>query len=366
MEIVFRTDASLDIGTGHVMRCLTLAHALREKGARCRFVCCAHKGNLLELILERGFEARPLPRSDGRGREVDAQSGTRPRHAAWLGNDWETDAQHSLAALGGAPVDWLIVDHYAIDVRWERRLRPACTRLMVIDDLADRAHDCDLLIDQNLGRLTADYAYLVPNGCRILVGPKYALLRPEFGELRPYSLARRASPQLNRLLITMGGVDKNNATGQVLEALFDSVLPADCRITVIMGPHAPWVEQVRRMAATMPWSTEVQTNVRDMARLMAESDLAIGAGGTTALERCCLGLPTLTLVLANNQQAGAMALQAVGATLILDDAVDIASDFKAKLTLLGRPQALLKMQGACRSITDGTGATKLAAELSHL
>lgn len=360
MNVVFRTDASLAIGAGHVMRSLTLAEALREKGAICRFVCRKHAGNLADLIRQRGFETTLLPVSNTPHFAMSLGSGP-----DWLGADWETDAAQTGACISESVIDWLIVDHYAIDVRWENRLRSACRHLMVIDDLADRPHDCDLLLDQNLGRSAADYAGLVPVACTVLAGPKYALLRPEFATRRNYSLTRRATPQLKRLLISMGGVDKDNASGEVLQALKKKrALAADCRITVVMGVHAPWIDAVREEAARMPWTTEVMVNVQDIASLMADSDLAIGAAGISAWERCCLGLPSLTLVLAENQRAGARALDSAGAALLLDEKNPLADELQEKIACLSMAQRLEIMQYACSSITDGSGAAILTSMLA--
>ena len=365
LRLAFRTDASLDIGTGHVMRCLTLADALRERGASCYFVCRAHPGNLLDLIRQRGYEADALPLSEDQTISDHAQSEPLPAHSSWVGTDWATDAQQTLAALGDVPADWLIVDHYGLDARWEHRLRPDCRRLMVIDDLADRSHHCDLLLDQNLGRRTTDYHDLVPAGCTVLAGPKYALLRPEFPALRPDSLARRASPQLKNLLITMGGIDKNNATLKVLDALRDCALPEDSRITVVMGVHAPWLEQVRALAATLPWPTEVRINISDMAQVMADSDLAIGAAGSTSWERCCLGLPTLLVVQAENQWAGARALQTQGAALLIGEPSVIQQKLAATLTPLLTERHLAEMSFAARAVTDGQGACRVVQHMER-
>ncbi|MDQ1362600.1 MAG: UDP-2,4-diacetamido-2,4,6-trideoxy-beta-L-altropyranose hydrolase [Pseudomonadota bacterium] len=355
-SIVFRTDASLNIGTGHVMRCLTLAQALRERGAQCSFICREHPGNLLELIRQRSFQVFALPVAHF-AEETEAQAN--PVHASWLGASWETDAEQTLAVLHNSPVDWVIVDHYALDARWECSVRPACAHIMVIDDLADRQHDCDLLLDQNLDRKVIDYARLVPDGCEILAGTEYALLRPEFAALRTYSLQRRTAAQFKHLLITMGGVDKDNATGRVLDALKNSALPDDCYITVVMGPHAPWLEQVRDQAAQMSWKTKVLVNVQDMAALMAESDLAIGAAGTTALERCSLGLPTLTLVLAENQRSGAHALAAKDCIMLLNGPLQLQYDLDRLLAVAIQPENLQKMQLASSAIVDGEGGVRI-------
>ncbi len=289
MKVVFRTDASLQIGIGHVMRCLTLADALRASGAECSFICREHPGNLLEQIRQRGYAVLGLPASSADPIPRDLEEAAESNHSSWLGSDWATDAAQTRVGAGETAIDWLIVDHYAIDARWEQALRPICRKLMVIDDLADRPHDCDLLLDQNLGRDVSDYRKLVPDDCTVLVGPRYALLRPEFAALRDYSMRRRAIPQLKHLLITMGGVDQADATGLALEALKDCQLPGGSHITVVMGPHAPWLERVQLLAAQMPLSTDVKVNVHNMAQLMADSDLAIGAAGSTSWERCCLG-----------------------------------------------------------------------------
>lgn len=357
MRVAFRADASLQIGTGHVMRCLTLAEALRECGADCRFICRNHPGNLISEIEQRGFDVSVLP-YDGKLTGTDT---TQPIHAAWLGEGWETDAEQTKVGASETAVDWLIVDHYALDVRWERALAPHYRKLMVIDDLADRPHACDLLLDQTFGRNAADYHPLVPADCHLLCGSQYALLRPEFATLRAYSLQRRAQPVLRALLITLGGVDKDNATGQVLQALRTCPLPADCRITVIMGAKAPWLDEVRKQAQDMTWPTRVLVGVSHMAQLMANSDLAIGAAGATSWERCCLGVPTILLSLAENQRKIADALSKAGAAHVFDASnlkrqPLIAPEYFGRLSLSGMSQA-------AAAITDGFGAARVAQTL---
>lgn len=355
-SILFRTDASLDIGTGHVMRCLTLAEALRERGASCRFVCRAHPGNLIDLIRQRGFAVHALLH-DPNWRPSELA----PAYASWLGADWRTDAEQTKVGAGATAVDWLTVDHYALDARWERQLRPVCRKLMVIDDLADRDHDCDVLLDQNLGRHAENYVSLVLRSCTVLAGPRYALLRPEFAALRPYSLIRRSSPQFKHLLIAMGGVDMDDATGKVLDALRICPLPEDCRITVVMGSHAPWLAQVRTKAATMPRPTEVQVNIRDMAILMADSDLAIGAAGSTSWERCCLGLPTIVILLAKNQFENGKALEAAGLAIVIPS--PHVSPCKLAESLASALHNILgdyaKISSQCTAISDGNGVQRL-------
>jgi UDP-2,4-diacetamido-2,4,6-trideoxy-beta-L-altropyranose hydrolase len=359
MNIVFRTDASLQIGTGHVMRCLTLAQALRERGARCEFISRAHPGNLIGLIRQRGFTVHELQCDHDWSKQENM-----PSHAGWLGADWQADAEQSKVRTGKTAIDWLIVDHYALDKRWETVMRANCRRIMIIDDLADRKHDCDILLDQNLGHTTKNYTGLIDTKAQMLIGPKYALLRPEFSALRAKSLGRRLSnPQLRHLLVAMGGVDKDNSTGRVLAALQSCHLPADLRVKVIMGLHAPWLTQVQAQATHIPCQTEVLVGVNDMAHLMAESDLAIGAAGGTAWERCSLGLPSLLLVLAQNQLSGALALQNAGAAIAIETDQQISSIVEQLQIATFAKETLAKMSKAAALVTDGEGCRRTVLHL---
>lgn len=339
------------------MRCLTLADELRDRGAKCHFICREHPGNLVDLIRGRGFVVTALP---GGAADFRPAVAAPVAHAHWLGCHWQIDAKQTLDAVQTLSPDWLVVDHYAIDIHWEEVLRPHVRRIMVIDDLADRRHECDVLLDQNLGREAGDYASRVPAHCTVLAGPRYALLRPEFAELREYSLARRQHPLVKNLLLTMGGVDASNATSRVLEALKNSALPRDCCITVVMGAHAPWLQQVRELAVSMPWPTRVRVGVENMAQLMADCDLAIGAAGGTSWERCCLGLPTLLVVLAENQRPGAQALKCHAAAVLIGAVDDIERQLPRAIEAAVQGETLAQMGRAASEITDGRGIEKLS------
>jgi UDP-2,4-diacetamido-2,4,6-trideoxy-beta-L-altropyranose hydrolase len=371
MQIAFRTDASLQIGSGHVMRCLTLADALKAQGAQCHFICRAHPGNLMEVIRQRGFMVNglvaPVQQAQAAIKNIATEMKNslsiqqpEPDHASWLGGTWQTDAQETATYLTRLQPDWLVVDHYAIDRRWEEALAVHYRHLLVIDDLADRPHRCNVLLDQNLGRQPQDYSGLVPTYCQVLTGPQFALLRPEFAALRPFSLQRRqAKFSLRQLLITMGGVDQLNATAQVLQALKNCALPQVCRITVIMGLTAPWLQNVKKLAEQMPWPTEVVANAHDMAQRMADSDLSIGAAGSTSWERCCLGLPTLMLVLADNQKPSAQALDAACAARLIGAVSDITRELPLAIRELSDSECQMRMSGAASTITDGLGIDKI-------
>ena len=353
MKVVFRTDASIQIGTGHVMRCLTLADALAANGAQCRFICREHPGNLIEYIRNKGHAVHSLPM--GTGADADLA------HSAWLGTTQAQDAQSCAPLMATLQPDWLVVDHYALGARWESPLAMHCGQTMVIDDLADRPHACSLLLDQTFGRQADDYRPLVPDNCILLCGSSYALLRPEFAALRPYSLQRRTQPKLKHLLITLGGVDKDNITAQVLNTLRTSPLPVDCTITVVMGSTAPWLADVQQQAQSMPWPTTVCVGSSNMAQLMADSDLAIGAAGATSWERCCLGLPTVMMALADNQRYAAGLLEKAEAARILQLDKNLPSQLSRLIDEVTLSERLLScLTEGASVITDGEGVRRIA------
>lgn len=360
-RIAFRTDASLEIGTGHVMRCLTLARALRGAGAACRFVTRALPGHMGERIAAEGFDVTLLSAPQG-----EAPEGP-PAHAHWAGVDWPTDAAETRAALDDAP-DWLVMDHFAFDTRWQRAACPEGTRMMVIDDLADRPHACDLLFDQNLGHEGRDYDGLLPEACTRLMGPHYALLRSEFAERRAEALAAREGRGMRRLMVSMGGIDAPDATSAVLDALRVAPLPEELTIEVIMGGQAPALEKVRGLARDMPWPTEVAVDVDDMAGRMAAADLAIGAGGATTWERCCLGLPTIIIEIAANQAGIAAALSRAGAGLDpgMLNAPGFARRLAEALNEAGDPARLGAMSGTAATICDGEGVSRVLRQMVSL
>lgn len=360
MKIAFRVDASVQIGTGHMMRCLTLANELRGRGHTCRFVCRDLPGHLSQMIGDAGFELKLLPAPTANFKVGDND----PDHAAWAGVPWKLDAEQTLAAV--QDVDWLVVDHYAFDVCWQKAALCKGAKLVVIDDLADRAHAADLLLDQNLGRLSKDYYDLLPQKTERLIGPNYALLRPEFAALRETALAGRAERgnTVKTVLVSMGGVDPDNATGAVLSVLGAQL---ELRVTVVMGANAPALDLIQAQAAASSGRVEVIVNTSDMAGLMAKADLAIGAAGGTSWERCTLGLPTLVAVLAENQAEAAVALSTAGA------AIEIGSpqspEFPAKLAgILKHTQVYANLKAfsqSAASVTDGRGVTRVADALEY-
>ena len=357
-KIVFRCDASIQIGSGHVMRCLTLADELSRQGAESFFICRQHDGSLIEILQQRGYQVYTLPLEHDSG--IESESKATLAHADWLASTQHRDAELSISIVKAIQPDWLIVDHYALDESWEKRLQPYCKKLMVIDDLADRKHDCDVLLDQNFGRDPQDYAAYVNEDCELLCGSNYALLRPEFAEWRRYSLERRQHNKLASILINLGGVDKDNITTKILKGLQTKSLPDHCSMNIVMGSTSPWIEAVKQQAAIMQWRTVVKVGVDNMAELMANSNLAIGAAGSTSWERCCLGLPTIMLVLADNQQVIASALEAVGAALTFDITMLEAEPIAFAQGIESIAPKMREMSKTASKVTDGLGASRLS------
>ncbi len=302
MKVLFRTDASLQIGSGHIMRCLTLAESLRQIGAEVMFACRRLPGNLVGLLFEKGFEVYQLPMENF---EPQGHCTAKPRvtvedYSDWLGCSQDQDAQATLKAIGKAQFDWLIVDHYGLDEYWERQLRPITKKLMVIDDLANRAHDCELLLDQNyFVNATSRYDELIPPSPSRLLGPKYALLRPEFAEAQKQLRPRTGKVQ--RIFVFFGGTDTDNLTGLTLESLSDPTLE-HLEVDVVIGINNPHKDKITAQVAQRP-RTKLHVQIANIASLMAQADLAIGAGGSTTWERLSLQLPSITVTIAENQHS---------------------------------------------------------------
>ncbi len=319
MKVVIRADASLTIGSGHIMRCLTLADALRQHGADVLFICREHPGHLIGLIESKGYSVVCLqfPTIECETTLDDVA------HAAWLGVSWLRDSVDTIDAIKETQPEWLIVDHYAIDHRWERKLLPHVGKIMVIDDLADRAHECSLLLDQNLyENMESRYIGLVPDHCVRLLGPRHALLRPEF--MKAAKNVRKRDGSVNRILIFFGGSDPGNETTKALEAISLLRRP-DIAVDVVVGGANPCREEVKTLCVLAP-NTTYHCQVGNMAELMMAADLAIGAGGSTTWERCLVGLPSITMMIAENQALTTEMVAKSGASKLLGYSTNVSTE----------------------------------------
>lgn len=293
MIVVIRVDASRQIGSGHVMRCLSLAVKLqKEHDAQVCFIMRQLAGNLFSLVKDKGYSVLPLPAEQTEQKLAGYEK--------WLTVPLELDAKETIDKLEAiGPVDLLVVDSYAIDVTWENTIRPYVKKIMVIDDLANRKHECDLLLDQNLYEdMHTRYDRLVPPHCQLYLGPKYALLRDEFYEAR--KTIRQRNGTIQNILVFYGGVDATNETGKALHAL-EKIRNADSvTVNVIVGAGNPCKGEIEKCCLKHSnWHFYCQ--VSNMAEFMNQADLMLGAGGTTTWERCFLRVPALVTAVAENQ-----------------------------------------------------------------
>jgi len=361
VNIAFRLDASVKIGSGHFVRCLTLATELKQHGVYIRFVSRHMPKHLCEMLDENGHEYRLLST-----REIETIS-SNVTYASLLGVSQQTDAQDTIDVLSDILWDWIVVDHYALNAQWHQMLRDYTKYIFVIDDLADRPLDCDLLLDQSYGRREKAYTDLVTKQCRMLLGSRFALLRSEFVKLRFNAIERRTHFQgILNILVAMGGTDPENATKIALKALAEinwQVLP---HIDVVLGSNAPFVNEIQQLANYHLLEVTVSTDVDDMAERMVKADIAIGAGGCSSWERCCLGLPTLVTVTAENQKLVARNLEESGAVKLIGIVQPLQKrEIKIELErLIKLNDCLSSMSKKAFKITDGLGTKRIVMELA--
>ncbi|WP_296182528.1 UDP-2,4-diacetamido-2,4,6-trideoxy-beta-L-altropyranose hydrolase [Pseudomonas sp. UBA1879] len=353
MRVLIRADASIAIGSGHIARCLTLANVLRNGGAEVTFACRQLPGHLLQRLRDQGYVAHGLPERYPQERnDADIEAGL----------PWEADIAALTGVVADTPrFDWLIVDHYGLDAQWERAARRFTHRLMALDDLANRPHAVDLLLDQNVSAqaLPAAYAQWLDSHCQTLFGPRFALLRDEF-QCQPIVI----KPKVKRVLVNFGGFDaacQVQATLRVLER-FD-----DLQVDAVAGMHNPQWAAMTAMAKAHP-NWRLHTLVDDFFGLMQQADLFIGAGGGTTWERAALGLPTICISVAHNQQLNARLLAEAGVHRYLGAHERLAP---AQLTaaiagLIDDAPQRQAFAERSRALVDGFGARRVADALSGL
>ena len=339
---VFRTEGSAAIGSGHIVRCLTLIEALAENGWTCAM---AGTATTRDMVARAGSP-------DLAFHEIDQQA-------------FDSDTMWDNWPDG---TDLLVVDHYGLDISFEKACRGWAKRILVIDDLADRDHDADYLLDQTYRRAAADYQPLVPEDCTLMLGSEFALLRPAFATSRAAILEDRAAREdVQRILVSVGSTDPDNYAAVALNAIARTGL--NVAVDVILASSAPHVAAIHTRLADERPDSELHTDIgaETLARILGQADLAIGAGGAAAWERCCLGLPTLAVMTAGNQQMVIAQLAAAGAVRALGTAesVDAAQLATEILNLATNTQSLRDMAARASHICDGQGARRVAAAIAH-
>ena len=361
--VIFRCDASQSIGTGHVARCKVLARSLKRRGCRPVFFCRDHADSLHHQILHGEFECVTLPR-----RQQSVSVIAPSPYAEWLGCSQQQDASDclsGLAELSDFHASYVVVDHYALDQAWEGCLLSALSRakLLVIDDLADRPHAGDWLVDT--GRLHGwsdpAYAQLVDSKCQMLLGPRYSLLSEDYGKARECIVERT---DLRRVLVFFGGVDLSNWCSLALKALSHPQLE-DLQVDVVLGAGAPHVQAIQQCVAKRPgWTLHV--GLPTLSKLVASADVALGAAGSHSWERASLGLPAIVVAVVENQVELLTAL--VGEGLVESPDVDKRSEIVDAFAqfLIGLrldPEKLRSMSVSAAAIIDCYGVSRVCSAM---
>jgi UDP-2,4-diacetamido-2,4,6-trideoxy-beta-L-altropyranose hydrolase len=349
VNIVFRTDGGATVGAGHLMRCLALADELRTMDAQPHFIGRAEIGHLLGRVADAGLPLHPLAALPGHRPATEAEDAA------------QTTAV--LAGLGFTP-DWLVVDHYRLGRAWQSAVRPLVRRIAVIDDLADRPHDADLLLDQNLDETQGRrYDGLLPRDCRRLIGPRYALLRREFASLR--AQRRPSIGECRRVLVFFTA---GHDLGETLKAVQGLALHVARRpgapslsVDVVAGAANTDRDAIAALCHAHGWRLHDQTP--RIADLIARADLAIGAGGASNWERCALGIPALVAILADNQALVAQALHQAGAVRCLGWGHGLTADDYANAMAALDGASLRAMAERAAALVDARGAARVAHEL---
>ena len=351
MKVVFRADASIQIGTGHVMRCLTLAGELTRQGHECWFICREHLGHLGDLIVSKGHNLTLLPASTNTPPQQHRSASD--DYARWLGVPWQEDANQTMDAISPLNADWLVVDHYVLDAQWESTLSSVADKIMVIDDLANRQHDCDILIDQNYGRIAKDYKDLVPGHCKILAGVKYAILKSEYRNRKPLI----KSGEIKHCFLYFGG---GFDSLEVLRIAIDA-FNCDRLLNVNLHVVLPNIECDLNIKGNQDHLKRIifHKNLPDLASLMINSDLSISAGGSTTWERCCVGIPSIVVSIAENQLPACVALESSGVIKYIGELPEFTID-KIRTFLFGlSKEELIILQANSQNLVDGHGVGRI-------
>lgn len=320
-SLIIRTDANVQIGTGHLMRCLALAQAWKDAGGEVVFITACQSDDLLQRLREEGFNicllARPYPEP----------------------GDWD----YTKDILAAHPNAWVVLDGYHFGEIYQQRVKEAGHRLLVIDDMAHLKHYyADFVLNQNLHAEQLHYS--CESYTRLLLGTRYVLLRREFLAWRGW---KREIPEVaRRVLVTLGGGDPENHTLKVIQALQKVDTPG-LEATVVIGASSPYTDVLSAAIKQSFIPIRLVCNAKNMPELMTWADVAVSGGGVTCWELVYMLLPILVVVLAPNQEANARALQESGIALIF------SIEHIQRLLLDRKMHAAMSQIG--RSIVDGHG-----------
>ena len=341
-SFAFRVDASLEIGYGHIMRCLTMANELSNRSCKSFFICTKLDKNLSSQIKAMGHEVFEI--SKGYNNEFES----------------EIDCISTQKIIDSLNIDWLILDHYLIDHKWEECFSISGVKIMVIDDLANRKHLCNILLDCNLGKTPESYHQLVPTKSRVLCGAKYSIVRDEFLLARNKSLSIRSNKkELRNILINIGASDPANLTEDVLKKLSSNKYIKQFSISVILSSISPHLDSISSVISDLGLTVKIFHDVKNMSNILLEQDLVIGSVGVSAWERCVMGVPSISLVAANNQLDGAKALHNSGATIVIDQSFNNNFSLHDAIDFYMNKKNLVSASKLSAKLVDGNGIKRI-------
>jgi UDP-2,4-diacetamido-2,4,6-trideoxy-beta-L-altropyranose hydrolase len=316
MKVGFRVDSGVVIGGGHLSRCLTLANKLILNGvSQCYFILKSHKGNLAATIEHHGFSLKVLPLEF----QPDYYSDD---YKQWVGGNALHDAKSTLNYLeenGFTADDWLIVDHYGLDHTFEKIIGESGINVGVIDDLANRQHSCDFLVDQTCCRKDQEYKDLVDFDTYLMTGQSFCILRPEFLMYRERSLEKRAKfSGIKNIFINFGSTDPTNVTSKIIDTLNTLNYQSEIKLVIAVGRNSPHLSKIQQSVNNFSGQAVLVMDAHNMSELMCNADMAIGAAGATAWERCSLGLPSIIIKTAENQSTVITRIVDFGAAVLHD------------------------------------------------
>ena len=357
MEIAIRTDASHAIGSGHLMRCLALASEMRKVGWKVVFVSSGREEKWIDLIKGNNFECEVIESSLDLCHSLHVDS-EEPE------GNWQRDAVETKQVLKNRRIGWLIVDHYGLGSYWESALRACTKNIMVIDDLADRKHDCDILVDCVYGRTHDNYFGLVPSKCEMLLGTKYALIRPEFCELRNKALKIRSDHKsIQRVLVSLGGVDKGNLTEKVINVLQRINWRTNIELDIVVGHGYQHISRIKKQIDSIPFEAKLNIGVNDMATRIINAEIGVGTFGVSTWERFCLGLPSVNIVSEANQLEAVEKLEQLECAGIVHMHL-LENQIRSTINeIVSDTKIYRQLTKSCSRLVDGRGLFRVVSKL---
>ncbi|MAF76562.1 MAG: UDP-2,4-diacetamido-2,4,6-trideoxy-beta-L-altropyranose hydrolase [Halobacteriovoraceae bacterium] len=356
-RVLFRVDAAWHIGLGHLLRCIELAKIIEKAGIEVFFVCRNFEGFSYEpYISNLNFKFFFLERV-----AVSGQIGEVPQHE-WLGCSVEEDVREVICQIKDLNFNAVFVDHYSIDKRWEKKIKSKCRKVVVIDDLGDRQHSCDYIVDPNYASLESKF---LGSGSevieKLLLGTKYTILKSDFPRLRESYLEKKTNSSLKKILVNLGGASNSIILKKILIGIEDSSFSGE---VVVLANNEEFVKECESDIVFSKFT--FIKYISDMADFYHDIDLVIGAAGTSFWERCCLGIPSILLKVADNQEVVIKPVEAKFPELVYRDSNALISSLDELFENFSDVKYKSEVVDYCSSLICGLGKWLIVKEVFNL